>query len=222
MQMVEWYGEETVNAVSKGMDTTAWTSDEWEERIGLYLRNKKAEEEKEKEEEEEAGNSSTTISQADRTKINGWEYTPSDELYLKYKEVYDNPLYYDQVTGKIHWPPEDGFQAGSKVDEVVKKDTIFKRYGENSGEFLGNATDTFESRALAPHSENAKIHYYRLVEDYEMTTGRVAPWFGSNGGAEQFVKYKPDGSKYTIKELEDAGILEDITDLVEKGEIKVD
>lgn len=44
----------------------------------------------------------------------------------------------------------------------------------------------------------------------------------SESGAEQFVKYKPDGSKYTIKELEDMGILEDITDLVEKGEIKID
>ena len=55
-----------------------------------------------------------------------------------------------------------------------------------------------------------------------MTTGEAAPWFGSDGGAEQFVKYKPDGSKYTIKELEDLGILEDITDLVEKGEIGID
>lgn len=66
------------------------------------------------------------------------------------------------------------------------------------------------------------MHYYQLTEDYEMTTGTAAPWFGSDGGAEQFVKYKPDGTKYTIKELEDAGILEDITDLVKKGEIKID
>jgi len=66
--MVEWYGEETVNAVSKGMDTTAWTSDEWEERIGLYLRNKTAEEEKKEEEESapEGGlNSGLTQAQID-------------------------------------------------------------------------------------------------------------------------------------------------------------
>lgn len=162
------------------------------------------------------------ISEVDRIKIDSWEYTPSDELYLKYKGVYDNPVYYDQVTGKIHWPADDGFKTRSKVNEVIKKGTIFKRYGENSGEYLGNATDSFESRALAPHSENSEIHYYRLIEDYEMTKGEVAPWFASDGGAEQFVKYKSDGSKYTVKELEDAGILEDITDLVEKGEIKID
>ena len=89
-------------------------------------------------------------------------------------------------------------------------------------EFLGNATDSFETRALAPHSETAEVHYYQLTEDYKMTIGEAAPWFGSDGGAEQFVKYKSDGSKYTIKELEDLGILEDITDLVEKGEIGID
>lgn len=55
-----------------------------------------------------------------------------------------------------------------------------------------------------------------------MTTGKAAPWFGSEGGGEQFVKYKPDGSKYTIKELEDAGMLEDITDLVKRGEVRFD
>lgn len=157
-----------------------------------------------------------------RVRLNQWDKRPNTELYLKYKEVYDNPIYYDQATGEIHWPVDDGFKSGGKVNEVVPKDTIFKRYGENSGEFLGNVTDSYESRALAPHSENAKIHYYQLMEDCEMTTGEAAPWFGSDGGAEQFVIYKSDGSKYTVKELEDAGILEDITDLVEKGEIELD
>ena len=167
---------------------------------------------------------SEAISQADRIKINNWKYTPSDELYLKYKDVYDNPMYYDQVTGEIHWPVDDGFKAGSKVDKIIKKDTIFKRYGDNSGEFLGNAMDSFESRALAPHSENAEVHYYQLMEDYEMTTGEATAWFGGDGGAEQFVKYKPDSKKvkYTVQELENAGILEDITDLVEEGVIRIE
>lgn len=107
-------------------------------------------------------------------------------------------MYYDQATGQIHWPPDDGFKVGSKHSEVIEKDTIFIRYGDNSGNFLGNASDSFESRALAPHSENTEVYYYKLVEDYEMTTGEVASWFGSDGGAEQFVNYKPDGSEYTM------------------------
>ncbi len=103
------------------------------------------------------------INEADKIKISSWKYTPSDELYLKYKDVYDNPLYYDQITGEIHWPKGDGFKIGSKNEKEIPQGTIFKRYGENSGEFLGNTTDSFESRALAPHSDDAKVHYYQLV-----------------------------------------------------------
>lgn len=163
-----------------------------------------------------------SISSEDRKKIQGWKFTPSDELYIKYKEIYDNPKYYNQKTGEIHWPPNDGFKEGSKCKKVIPADTLFKRYGANNGEFLGNSVDSFESRALAPHSEGAEIHYYQLVEDYEFTTGKAAPWFGSEGGAKQYVVYKPDGSKYTIKELEEAGIIEDVTELVNKGEIVIE
>ena len=96
---------------------------------------------------------------------------------------------------------DDGFHIETKVDDsLIKEGTIFKRYGDESGEFLGNATDSFESRSLAPHSEYAEEHYYMLTEDYNMSTGKAAPWFESNGGADQFVKYKADGSKYSIKE----------------------
>ena len=42
----------------------------------------------------------TTISSADRIKIDGWDYTPNDELYLKYKDVFDNAKYYNQETGQ--------------------------------------------------------------------------------------------------------------------------
>ena len=169
-----------------------------------------------------AKSAENVISDADRIKIDNWDYTPTDDVYSKYKNVFDNPKYYDQTTGKIQWPDVDGFKAETKGDAVISESTVFKRFGENSGEFLGNATDSFESRALAPHCEDAAVHYYQLTEDYVMTTGKAVPWFGSDGGAEQFVKYKPDGTKYTIKELEDAGILEDITDLVKGGEVKID
>lgn len=67
-----------------------------------------------------------------------------------------------------------------------------------------------------------EIHYYRMTEEGSMTSGEIAPWFGSEGGGTQFVKYKPDGTKYTIRELEDAGLIEDITDLVEEGVIRIE
>ena len=65
---------------------------------------------------DESGNKggSGTISEVDRAKIDSWKYTPSDELYLKYKEVFDNPKYYNQTTGEINWPANDGFLSSSK------------------------------------------------------------------------------------------------------------
>ena len=62
------------------------------------------------------------ISQADRAKIDAWNNTPSDELYLKYKDVFDNPKYYDQITGEIHWPQNNGF-ARIPIDEVLQSGT---------------------------------------------------------------------------------------------------
>lgn len=42
--------------------------------------------------------------------INTWgENRPSDELYFQYQSVFDNPLYYDQATGEVNWPANDGF-----------------------------------------------------------------------------------------------------------------
>lgn len=34
-----------------------------------------------------------TLSSADRLRIQDWAYPPTDELYLKYKDVYQNDLY---------------------------------------------------------------------------------------------------------------------------------
>lgn len=165
---------------------------------------------------------SKAISEADRLKLSKWTYKPSDELYLKYKKVFDDPTYYDQATGSIHWPKNDGFLSGSKIDIDVDEKMVFKRYGEPSGEFLGNATDSFDSRALAPHSNGAKEYFYRPTEKFKITSGNAAPWFGSNGGGSQFVKYKPDGNKYSIQEMLNLGLLEDITEKVKKGVVKID
>lgn len=164
-----------------------------------------------------------TLSSTDRLRIKDWKYPPSDDLYIKYKDVYQNDLYYNQATGEINWPANDGFKEGTIIEDTrLPEGTLFKRYGSDNGEFLGTADDSFEARSLAPHSENAEIHYYRMTEEGSMTSGEIAPWFGSEGGGTQFVKYKPDGTKYTIRELEDAGLIEDITDLVEEGVIRIE
>lgn len=220
---------EMIMQISITNDTDEWTVDEWLTAIWLYqyMAANQPPEDSQEEIITESTEESSAISEEDRSRLDSWTYTPSDELYLKYKDVYDDPTYYDQATGSVHWPPDDGFAEGTRKDnQTVGQGKIFKRIGAETGEFLGNATDSFDARALAPHSDpeltSTPVHYYRLTEDLSMTTGKVAPWFGFAGGGEQFVAYKDDNTKYSIQELLDAGILEDITDQVEKGEITVD
>lgn len=77
------------------------------------------------------------ISDVDWLKINAWEDTPSDELYLKYKNEFDNPKYYNQKTVRIRWSKNDGFLSGTRVDNVmVSKGTLFKRCGDLKRKFL--------------------------------------------------------------------------------------
>jgi len=187
LDAIRKYGDDAVDAIVRHGDEATRVIGKYGDDAVDGLKQGKTPEEIEK----ELGGGGKTISQADRNKINSWLYTPSDELYLKYKAVFDNPKYFDQLTGEIHWPENDGFKDGTVINEaLINKGTIFKRYGKNNGEFLGNAVDSFNTRALSPYSDGAEIHYYKLLEDYTMTRGEVAPWFGSPGGAEQFVKYK--------------------------------
>ena len=154
------------------------------------------------------------ISFADNGKLNRWIYRPDDATYIRYKAIYDNPKYFDQNTGAARWPANDGFIDGTQKVVTYNKDTIFMRIGGENGSYLGNTTDTFDMRSLSPSSYTAEIHYYRPTTKIELTTGKVAPWFDSRGGGVQFVKYKPDGSMYTINEMLTNGWLEEITEVI--------
>lgn len=93
-------------------------------------------------------------SKADIDKISKWNYQPDYELYVRHKSVYNNPKYFEQTTGKTIWPTEDGFKDGIiPQPQVISEGTCFKRYGDSSGSFLGNTTDSFESRSLAPYAD---------------------------------------------------------------------
>ena len=146
-----------------------------------------------------------------RVKLNQWgEYRPSADLYNKYKGVYDNPKYYNQTNGNINWPKDDGFVTGSRNLEKYPPGKILDRYGADSGSFLGANNDPYPNRALAPHSESAPYHRYQVIDEVEVTTGKIAPWFDQPGGGTQIIKYKPKGKPYTVKELINEGYLIEI------------
>ena len=142
----------------------------------------------------------TTISSADRIKIDAWDYTPSDELYSKYKNVFDNPKYYNQKTGAINWPQNDGF-ASTPIDEVLQPGTRIDRYGSDFGSFTSPEGIPYEMRAVAPGTDLKPYSVFEVVEPINVKAGEIAPWFDEPGGGIQYLL--PD----TVDELLDAGIL---------------
>ena len=142
----------------------------------------------------------TTISSADRIKIDAWDYTPSDELYSKYKNVFDNPKYYNQKTGAINWPKNDGF-ASTPIDEVLQPGTRIDRYGSDFGSFTSPEGIPYEMRAVAPGTDLKPYSVFEVVEPINVKAGDIAPWFDEPGGGIQYLL--PD----TVDELLDAGIL---------------
>ncbi len=147
------------------------------------------------------------ISDADRDKIDNWKYRPNDEHYAKYKEVFDNPKYYNQETGDINWPPNNGFE-GEPTPKILEEGELVDRYGGPAGSFFSPEGIPYEQRALALHSDNADYYVYRITSPLEVESGKIAPWFGREGGGVQFVKYKENGEMYTINELIEEGAIE--------------
>ena len=143
---------------------------------------------------------SKAISLTDRIKIDAWEYTPSDELYLKYKDIFDNPKYYNQKTGSINWPKNDGF-ASTPIDEVLQPGTRIDRYGSDFGSFTSPEGIPYEMRAVAPGTDLKPYSVFEVVESINVKAGKIASWFDEPGGGVQYLL--PD----TVDELLDAGVL---------------
>ena len=147
------------------------------------------------------------VSKADKLKISSWEYAPDEELYLKYKDVFDNPKYYNQTTGEINWPGQhgdkniDGFLNG-KFDEVtLKPGEKIDRYGSDYGSFASPEGISYGQRALAPGTDLKPYSVFEVIKPMKVKAGEIAPWFNEPGGGIQYLL--PD----IIDELLDAGII---------------
>ncbi|MDO6819043.1 TNT domain-containing protein [Zobellia sp. 1_MG-2023] len=89
---------------------------------------------------------------------------------------------------------------------------IVDRYGgwfddsgafNDRGRFLADANTPFPERAMPPIKNSTILSQYRVKKPFKVDSGKIAPWFGQKGGANQyFTKNK------TIGELIDSGHLE--------------
>ena len=139
-----------------------------------------------------------TLTDYDRIRVKGWgDRTPSDELYLKYKKVYQNDLYFDQATGKVLWPDNNGFaeypeevtlQPGEKID----------RYGDDWGVFTSPMGTKYEERALEPAIILKKYSIFEVVKPIKVEKGKIAPWFDQPGGGTQYIL--PDNIVFLLED----------------------
>ncbi len=144
------------------------------------------------------------ISEMDRAKLSGWNYPPNDGLYLKYKDVFDNPKYYNQETGAINWPKNDGF-LNTPIEETLQPGFRIDRYGYDTGTFVSPEGIPYGMRAVAPGTDLRPYSVFEVVAPIEVKGGKIAPWFDEVGGGIQYVL--PD----TVENLLEAGILRRIT-----------
>jgi hypothetical protein len=156
------------------------------------------------------------LNDADRKKLDQWEYRPSDENYLANKATYDNPKYYDQQTGEWRPPANRGAQAGTVKEGIhLPEGTMLGRYGEESGGFFAPKGTPPEQLSLPPSTDvsSANLHYYRVTEtgaqEMGVTQSKAAPWFDQPGGGTQY--YIPNGEKeLTIKKMLDEGWIKEV------------
>ena len=158
------------------------------------------------------------LSTTDRVKLMNWNYKPSGELYNRYKLVYDDSRYYNQTSGNINWPGQngdlnkDGFIDGYYELEKLQPGNIIDRYGSNNnGQYFSPAGFSYGSRALPPHMINQPYTQYMIKQEFTVHSGRVAPWFNEVGKGIQY------HSKTEI--LDDFGELQEATvqNLIEYG-----
>ena len=130
-----------------------------------------------------------------------WTYKPDFEVYANHKSIFDNPKYYNQMTGSIEWPDDDGFLGGVSVDEVLSQGTLIDRYGLDTGKFTSPINTPMEMRAIDPMARTRPYKVFEVVEPITVKSGEIVPWFDEPGGGIQYKMPK------TIEELLDDGVI---------------
>ncbi|KXT75900.1 TNT domain-containing protein [Streptococcus sp. DD12] len=128
----------------------------------------------------------------DRVKLLFWDRSVNSKLYLENKTVYDNPKYFDQLTGNENWPGQkgdsniDGFVEGEYQKTTLSPGNRIDRFGSDYGHFFGNIGESKEMRAMSPNSDFKNYNQYEILVDLPVLKGEIAPWFDQPGGGIQF------------------------------------
>ncbi|MCL2083431.1 MAG: TNT domain-containing protein, partial [Oscillospiraceae bacterium] len=132
------------------------------------------------------------ISKKDAIKISRWKNRPSNELYIKYKKVYNNPKYFNQNTGNPIYPGTNGdpnvggFVKGVSKTKTLQPGTRIDRYGRSTGKYASPEGTPYGERALAPGANTEGYYVYEVVKPVKVKSGKIQPWFDEVGGGVQY------------------------------------
>lgn len=123
----------------------------------------------------------------DAANIDDWGANrPSDELYAQYQSVFDNPLYYNQETGAVLWPENDGF-AETPYSQTLGAGNWLDRFGSDYGYYVCPAGIPYTMRSCAPGTEDRAYSIFVTKKDTTVQAGMIAPWFDEEGGGMQYL-----------------------------------
>ena len=129
-----------------------------------------------------------TLDCAGINKAREWDYPQDAYEYLRHKDVYDNPVYFDQQTGEVRWPPDDGFVPGTRRNETLEPGTIMTRIGNEDGGYYFSPRETsLLERSLPPFKTSGEIKSYEVIRPLPVESGLIAPTFGEPGGGTQWI-----------------------------------
>ena len=153
----------------------------------------------------------STVSDEISAKLDSWGINrPANELYLEYSAVFDNPRYYNQLTGAVIWPENDGF-AETPYTVTLSPGTFIDRFGSDYGFYVCPAGIDYTSRSCAPGTEDKPYSVFVLKKPVDVQSGIIAAWFDEEGGGYQYflpssvMNLINDGSLRRVEQREFAG-----------------
>ena len=124
----------------------------------------------------------------------------------RYRTDLDDKWFKDN--GELDWPKNDGF-IGKPQRQTLKQGETIDRFGSKTGtkdrgHFLSPANTPYGDRALPYDSSKMKYAKYEVVKEFEVSSGKAAPWFDEKGDGFQ---YQTDMS---VRDLINQGFLREV------------
>ena len=95
-----------------------------------------------------------------------------------------NSKYYNPDGSPI-WPPNRGFD-GNPTKVTLEPGTLIDRYGYDGGTFVSPKGISYTERSLPIGTDQKPYTVFEVVKSVDVQAGKIAPWFGENGGGIQY------------------------------------